>query len=262
MKVLYAKCENGHFYDANQGEKCPKCGSSVYTLLGEKSHKKKEDTDRTEKKKEKEEKKSESDIKADAKSKKEQGQKESERDNDRITGVWENFPQTESAGGSPEQAAGGGTAVVKLVGAMKEAGSPKSAPEPERDDTKTIAFWDRNSDTQTEPVVGWLVCIKGGAAGNSYELRTGANKVGRLENYNDVVISGDMQISGKEHLVITFEPKMRKFYLQQGGGMSLSYLNGALLNGSAVLGDRDRIELGSSTLVFVPLCGDSFGWDN
>ena len=44
--------------------------------------------------------------------------------------------------------------------------------------------------------------------------------------------------------------------------MSLSYLNGALLNGSAVLGDRDRIELGASTLVFVPLCGDGFGWDN
>lgn len=260
MKVLYAKCENGHFYDAAQGEKCPKCGSSVYTLLGEKPHKKKEDTDKTEKKEkeEKEEKRS----KADTKSRKEHGQKDPEQDNDRIIDVWENFPQTESAGGSTEQAAEGGTAVVNLVGAMKKAGSQKSAPEPEKDDTKTIAFWDRNSDTQTEPVVGWLVCIKGGSAGNSYELRTGANKVGRLENYNDVVISGDMQISGKEHLVITFEPKKRKFYLQQGGGMSLSYLNGALLNGSAVLGDRDRIELGSSTLVFVPLCGDGFGWDN
>ena len=258
MKVLYAKCENGHFYDAYQGEKCPKCGRSVYTLLGEKTHKKKEDTDMTEKKKENDEKSSN----ADTKSRKEHGQKEPERDNDRIIDVWEDFPQTESAGGNTEQAAEGGAAVVNLVGTVKKAGSPKGATEPEKDDTKTIAFWDRNSDTQTEPVVGWLVCIKGGATGNSYELRTGANKVGRLENYNDVVISGDMQISGKEHLVITFEPKKRKFYLQQGGGMSLSYLNGALLNGSAVLGDRDRIELGASTLVFVPLCGDGFGWDN
>ena len=40
MKVLYAKCENGHFFDANSIEKCPKCSSSVYTLLGEKQHKK------------------------------------------------------------------------------------------------------------------------------------------------------------------------------------------------------------------------------
>lgn len=37
MKVLYAKCENGHFFDANSIEKCPKCSSSVYTLLGESS---------------------------------------------------------------------------------------------------------------------------------------------------------------------------------------------------------------------------------
>lgn len=259
MKVLYAKCENGHFYDAGQGEKCPKCGTTVYTLLGEKPHHKKEDTDNTGKKKkeEKEQKKTKTDLKTQKVSE----QSGAVQNNDKVTDVWQDFPNTISAGASPE-ASDNKTAVVKLVSGMKESEVMKTELDFVRDENRTIAFWDRDSDMQHEPVVGWLVCIKGESAGAGYELKTGANKVGRLEKVNDVVISGDMHISGKEHLVITFEPKAGKFYIQPGAGMNLSYINGELLSGAAVLNDRDRIELGASTLVFVALCGEAFNWNN
>lgn len=260
MKVLYAKCENGHFYDVAQGEKCPKCGTTVYTLLGEKPHRKKEDADKAKmgKKKEKEERnKAESDVRT----QKANEQSGAVQGSDKVTDVWQDFPSTISAGVSPEPGENK-TAVVKLVSGMNKAGETKAEPKLERDESKTIAFWDRASDMQLEPVVGWLVCIKGESAGAGYELRTGANKVGRLEKVNDVVISGDMHISGKEHLVITFEPKAGKFYIQPGAGMSLSYINGKLLSGVAVLNDRDRIELGASTLIFVALCGEAFNWND
>ncbi len=92
-------------------------------------------------------------------------------------------------------------------------------------------------------------------------LKTGANKVGRLASVNDVVVAKDPQISRKEHIVITFEPKQKRFYIQQGEGMGLAYLNDELICGSSILNERDRIEIGASTFIFVPLCGDNFDWN-
>ena len=39
------------------------------------------------------------------------------------------------------------------------------------------------------------------------------------------------------------------------------YLNDELICGSSILNERDRIEIGASTFIFVPLCGDNFDWN-
>lgn len=267
MKVLYAKCENGHFFDANSSEKCPKCSSSVYTLLGEKQHKK-SDKEAKESREEKEEAKLKKHEKKAEKHKKnetlaEQPDMEAAAGMDNAVNaepvMTDEDSKTLSFSSNSVKLNSGGNATVKLEGAVKTVSENN---EEKKDDNKTVAFWDKNTDVQTEPVVGWLVCIKGAEAGQNYVLKTGANKVGRLASVNDVVVAEDPQISRKEHIVITFEPKQKRFYIQQGEGMGLAYLNGELICGSGILNERDRIEIGASTFVFVPLCGDKFDWND
>lgn len=262
MTILYAKCENGHFFDANMDEKCPKCGSNVYTLLGDKKQKKNGNKEEAKKKKEEEKLRK-------LTSKKEKGRGKNKTVEPVITepmsveSVEEyiSFPeQAFSSVISNEPASTNGhignadirPAVVKL---HEDTGIVQ-----ENEDIKTIRFWHKE-DTCIEPVVGWLVCVKGAEKGKCYTLKTGANRVGRLESVNDVVLARDEQVSRREHIVLTFEPKHCKFYLQPGAERSLAYLNGALLCDNVVLSERDRIELGGSTLVFVPLCGEGFDWN-
>src|SRR5262249_23182140 len=45
-----------------------------------------------------------------------------------------------------------------------------------------------------EPVVGWLVCIKGPNKGRDYRLHSDVNKLGRAPNM-DVCVEGDQTIS-------------------------------------------------------------------
>lgn len=265
MKTLYARCENGHFFDANKTDNCPKCGSNVYTLPGEKVNKRKgsrEIKSRREKftwksKKEKE-------ICKDKNNEllKDEENRETISDIYKFSAVTDEFSKTISFASSLAIDTGNEkTATVKLVGDKKDDNDTDILHENRmKDDVKTIAFWDKDEKQGIEPTVGWLVCVKGSDAGKSFELKTGVNRIGRNSSCNDIAISGDIGISGKEHFIIAFEPKKRRFYIQQGESMNLTYLNGELLDGNNVLNRYDRVELGASRLIFIPLCGDNFDW--
>ena len=101
-----------------------------------------------------------------------------------------------------------------------------------------------------EPVVGWLVCVKGVQQGASFPLIGGRNRVGRAADM-DVVLPSDQEISRNTHCVITFDPASEAFYLQSGESRGLTYLNGKA---------HDKIRAGATTLLFVPLCGAQFHW--
>lgn len=61
------------------------------------------------------------------------------------------------------------------------------------DDGKTIGFYDgalSEKDKVIDPVVGWLVCIKGDAFGSSFVLKSGKNFIGR-DRKMDVALTGD-----------------------------------------------------------------------
>ena len=111
-----------------------------------------------------------------------------------------------------------------------------------------------------DPVVGWLVCIKGPARGRDYRVRSGRNGIGRSEAM-DVQITGDDTISRENHAFLVYEPRKRIFSLRPGDGRGLVYLNGDEVIQAADLSAYDRIELGESQLLFVPLCGEKFCWD-
>ena len=135
-------------------------------------------------------------------------------------------------------------------------------------DGKTFGFFhieddasEESSNSVSEPVVGWIVCVRGKHLGESFNVFAGRNSIGRGNN-NLIVISKDPQISREKHAFITYEPKKRVFYIASGDSSGLTYLNEEMVDSSVQLNYLDTIEMGKSQFVFVPLCGEKFSWDN
>lgn len=126
------------------------------------------------------------------------------------------------------------------------------------DDGKTVGIY---KNVYTEPVVGWLVCIKGESIGESYSLKTGKNSIGRGVGM-DVMLANESSVSRNRHAVLTFEPKKRRFLLQPGDGNGMVYLNDELLLEFRELESRDIIQLGEALFMFYPFCGEDFTWDD
>jgi hypothetical protein len=110
-----------------------------------------------------------------------------------------------------------------------------------------------------DPVVGWLVCVEGPARGRDFRIRSGRNFIGRGEKM-DIRIEGDAAISREKHAVISYDPKRANFRLLPGDGAGLTYLNDETVDAAAELKPFDIIELGETTLWFVPFCGKHFRW--
>ena len=125
------------------------------------------------------------------------------------------------------------------------------------DDVKTEAYYDF---TNIEPVTGWLVCVKGEYFGQSFNLKAGQNFIGRALNM-DIPLPQDTKISRNKHVLIIYDPQNRVFFIQQGEGRQLTYLNGTLLLGHQDIKAYDEIALGDSGFVFIPCCGEHFDWE-
>jgi hypothetical protein len=110
-----------------------------------------------------------------------------------------------------------------------------------------------------EPVVGWVACVAGPDRGRDWRLVAGRNAIGRAEGMA-VRLDGDAAVSRERHAVISFDPRRGSFSLSPGEGTGLVYCNGQEVVLPVPLAAHDRIELGKSTLRFVPLVGDAFTW--
>ena len=138
--------------------------------------------------------------------------------------------------------------------------APQPQPEtygPEDDDTVTVRW---TEGMNKEPVVGWLVGLNGEVAGESFEIRTGKNFIGRADNM-DIVIKGDKRVSRNKHAIIIYEPKNKMFMVQPGESRELFYLNGNVVLNTEKIGTYDKLYLGETELMFIPLCGENFSWD-
>ena len=139
---------------------------------------------------------------------------------------------------------------------------PKPADEPVSSESgKTLGFFRSNIGVEKEPVVGWLVCVKGKHFGEAFELYAGRNSIGR-DSSNKVVIAGDNTVSASKHLWVTYEPKKREFYVQPGESSGLSYLNGDNIMTPQAINMYDKLEMGSGLYLLIPLCCDSFTWED
>ncbi|HUK89921.1 MAG TPA: FHA domain-containing protein [Blastocatellia bacterium] len=108
-------------------------------------------------------------------------------------------------------------------------------------------------------VVGWVVCVSGPNAGRDYPVRPGVNRIGRAPHL-EILIVGDASVSREAHAIIGYSPKSNAFDLEPGRSTRCAYLNGNQVDSPKAITPYDRIQLGETELVFVPLCGDRFRW--
>jgi hypothetical protein len=114
-------------------------------------------------------------------------------------------------------------------------------------------------------VMGWLVVETGVGRGQSFPLFSKRNSVGRAPDQDvSLVFSAgeDNQISRTAHCFIGFEPKKNVFIAEKGSGSNYAYVNGDTLLSDQILQPYDRIEIGNTTLVVVPFCGEHFEWQS
>ena len=152
--------------------------------------------------------------------------------------------------------------------------APQQAPKPDTDlmqqvqnaagnrKGKTYGYFQEvmHSPVSVNPVVGWLVAVKGPLIGTSFELHDGKNAIGRNRE-NHVVLSSDDSVSRSCHASVIFEPKKREFYLQPGSGSTLTYCNNDLVLESQKIQSNALIDVGATTLLLCALCGPDFSWE-
>ena len=128
----------------------------------------------------------------------------------------------------------------------------------DKDDIKTVGFF--GGSLGKEPMVGLLIAIAGPEKGKDYKLISGKNAIGRNAGMN-VVITMDNKVSRERHACILYEPRSRKFYLLSAECNAMTYLNGEVLLENKTLVYGDRILIGDTELLFIPVCGENFSWD-
>lgn len=116
-------------------------------------------------------------------------------------------------------------------------------------------------DMQTEPVVGWIVCIEGPDKGKDYRLHSGNNFVGR-SGAMDIALSGKY-VSSENHFCVSYDKRHDRYFAAMGIGQEMVYLNEEPLAGANAVQIKhgDVIEIGKTKLMFIPLCGEKFHWD-
>lgn len=128
----------------------------------------------------------------------------------------------------------------------------------ESDDGRTVALIQK--EIGIDPVVGWLVCVEGKEKGRDYKIHSDNNYVGRSERM-DICIRGDETISRENQAVITYDTNEKKYYFSPGDGRSIVRVNDKAIFQTVDLKAYDRLVIGKTGLLFIPLCGDNFEWD-
>ena len=108
--------------------------------------------------------------------------------------------------------------------------------------------------------VGWLVCVSGPDKGRDFRLYSGYNHIGRTAG--DIVLPGDDQLAPQSHAIVTYIPEEAKCYIGPSFTRSFVRADGKIVPASVELSSYDEIEIGSTKLCFVALCGSAFSWEN
>ena len=121
---------------------------------------------------------------------------------------------------------------------------------------------DEDDKAMDDPVVGWVVIVKGPGQGHSCHLGYGMNAIGRATTQRVSLDYGDGDMSRDKHAIITYDPRGKKFYVQHGGGQNLTYLEAGPVLMPTELKGGEEIIVGQTTLRFIPFCGEKFDWQD
>ena len=122
----------------------------------------------------------------------------------------------------------------------------------------TVIGGDISAAGQVDPVVGWLVCVDGPLRGTDWRIHAGYNYIGR--EVGDIHIQGDSQISREKHAMVAYHNKNRTYYVGPAEGRNIIELNDEPVFNATKLNRRDIITVGTTRLMFIPLCDETFTW--
>ena len=130
-------------------------------------------------------------------------------------------------------------------------------PQEDLDEGKTIGFF---STGHSEPPVGYLICVAGEDFGTGFPLKSGNNAIGRSQSMDVVVM--DPKVSREKQAFVMYEPHKREFYIKPGESSGLCYFNDEVVLAPAKLSAFDRIMVGETKLMLVPVCCEQFSWED
>lgn len=116
-------------------------------------------------------------------------------------------------------------------------------------------------DVRTDPVVGWLVVLDGPGKGNFRPIYSGSNTIGRSPTQRIPIDFGDDAISSEKQAFLVYDGRKRQYQLVPNlERPNLVHLNDSALLANGELKPHDKITMGRTMLLFVPLCGPEFDW--
>ena len=160
---------------------------------------------------------------------------------------------------TPEHGAAMGRVPGQNVVPQAQAAGEKAAADRVQEDELTVRF--SPVAPESDPMVGLLICIKGRDAGRHYTIRSGMNGIGRSEPEEIRVTSGQ-GILTQNYAYLCYDPGSRRFWLQPGELQGYTYLNEYPLLESKWLNHHDRLKVGDELLLFIPICGPEFAWED
>lgn len=128
------------------------------------------------------------------------------------------------------------------------------------DASTTIVDVDMGNKDGALRVTGWLVCTRGCAVGKDFRLHNGWNYIGRDAKL-DISLQ-DQRIDSAPMVKVAYDDRSRSFTVAPcEGAKNLAYLGGSALFGATQLKAYDRMQLGETELMLVPLCSEAFSWN-
>lgn len=116
-------------------------------------------------------------------------------------------------------------------------------------------------NVRADPVVGWLVVLDGPGKGSFRPIFKGSNTIGRSGSQRVPIDFGDDAISSEKQAFLTYDERKRSYQLVPNlERPNLVYHNDAALTSNVDLKQHDKVMMGRTTLLFVPLCGPDFDW--
>ena len=161
----------------------------------------------------------------------------------------------------PEPASGASlTSYINEVGFTGNIEDAKAKAAPPRDDEgATQIIFDELADGL---VLGWLVAVSANLKGKVFSVTETRSTVGRSDAEHMVTIDlhGDKTVSRGAQAMLLYDPLNKKFFIQSTDSKTIIYLNRQMLLMPAELKAYDRLLLGETELLFVPLCSEHFSW--
>lgn len=110
------------------------------------------------------------------------------------------------------------------------------------------------------PTVGWLVCTREPRRGLDFPLHAGYNYIGS-DPASDIFLPWEQSLGAESGGVLCYDEELRVFSFGPQGRAMPVRVGGKMIMDAVVIHPGDRLTVGGTPMLFVPLCGPDFSWE-